>query len=226
MKTKFILLLALVAFSMAAIAQKGSPDKTKLKTNVDSISYALGSLIGTDLKGGGFSEINYKIMSAAMERAMKGDSLLMDKMQSNAVLQAAAMIEMNKKAAENNKINSAFLEKNKTAPGVVTTASGLQYKILKAGTGSKPTSDQQVKVHYTGKLLDGKVFDSSVERGEPAVFGVTQVIPGWVEALQLMTVGSKWELYIPSDLAYGPQGNQGIPGNSLLIFEVELLGIE
>jgi FKBP-type peptidyl-prolyl cis-trans isomerase len=102
----------------------------------------------------------------------------------------------------------------------------LQYKILKAGTGSKPTSDQRVKVHYTGKLLDGKVFDSSVERGEPAVFGVTQVIPGWVEALQLMTVGSKWELYIPSDLAYGPQGNQGIPGNSLLIFEVELLGIE
>ncbi len=211
---------------MAAIAQKGSPDKTKLKTNIDSLSYALGSLIGTDLKGGGFSEINYKIMSAAMERAMKGDSLLMDKMQSNSVLQAAAMIEMNKKSAENNKINSAFLEKNKTAPGVVTTASGLQYKILKAGTGSKPTSDQRVKVHYTGKLLDGKVFDSSVERGEPAVFGVTQVIPGWVEALQLMTVGSKWELYIPSDLAYGPQGNQGIPGNSLLIFEVELLGIE
>lgn len=226
MKTKFTLLIALVAFSMASFSQKGSPDKTKLKTNIDSISYALGSLIGTDLKGGGFSEINYKIMSAAMERAMKGDSLLMDKMQSNAVLQAAAMVEMNKKAAENNKINSAFLEKNKTAPGVVTTASGLQYKILKAGTGSKPTSDQRVKVHYTGKLLDGKVFDSSVERGEPAVFGVTQVIPGWVEALQLMTVGSKWELYIPSDLAYGPQGNQGIPGNSLLIFEVELLGIE
>jgi FKBP-type peptidyl-prolyl cis-trans isomerase FklB len=226
LKTKFTLLIALVAFSMASFSQKGSPDKTKLKTNIDSISYALGSLIGTDLKGGGFSEINYKIMSAAMERAMKGDSLLMDKMQSNAVLQAAAMIEMNKKSAENNKINSAFLEKNKTAPGVVTTASGLQYKILKAGTGSKPTSDQQVKVHYTGKLLDGKVFDSSVERGEPAVFGVTQVIPGWVEALQLMTVGSKWELYIPSDLAYGPQGNQGIPGNSLLIFEVELLGIE
>ncbi len=220
------MLIALVAFSMASFSQKGSPDKTKLKTNIDSISYALGSLIGTDLKGGGFSEINYKIMSAAMERAMKGDSLLMDKMQSNAVLQAAAMVEMNKKAAENNKINSAFLEKNKTAPGVVTTASGLQYKILKAGTGSKPTSDQRVKVHYTGKLLDGKVFDSSVERGEPAVFGVTQVIPGWVEALQLMTVGSKWELYIPSDLAYGPQGNQGIPGNSLLIFEVELLGIE
>lgn len=220
------MLIALVTFSIACKTQKGSHEKTILKTNVDSISYALGSLIGTDLKGGGFSEINYKIMSTAMERAMKGDSLLMDKMQSNAVLQAAAMIEMNKKAAENNKINSAFLEKNKTAPGVVTTASGLQYKILKAGTGSKPTSDQRVKVHYTGKLLDGKVFDSSVERGEPATFGVTQVIPGWVEALQLMTVGSKWELYIPSDLAYGPQGNQGIPGNSLLIFEVELLGIE
>lgn len=225
MKTKFTLLIALVAISVATMAQK-APDKTKLKTNTDSISYALGALIGADLKSGGFSEINYKMMSAAMERAMKGDSLLLDKTQCNNVLQAAAMVEMNKKAAENEKLNSTFLEKNKTAPGVITTASGLQYKILKAGTGSKPTSDQKVKVHYTGKLLDGKVFDSSVERGEPAVFGVTQVIPGWVEALQLMTVGSKWELYIPSDLAYGPQGNQGIPGNSLLIFEVELLGIE
>ncbi len=136
------------------------------------------------------------------------------------------MAAMKKKAAENEKINTAFLEKNKTTPGVITTATGLQYKIIKEGTGSKPTVEQKVKVHYTGKLLDGKVFDSSVERGEPAVFGVNQVIPGWTEALQLMPVGSKWEVYIPSSLGYGDQGTQGIPGGSLLIFEVELLGIE
>lgn len=102
----------------------------------------------------------------------------------------------------------------------------MQYKIIKAGTGALATDTQKVKVHYTGKLLDGKVFDSSVQRGEPAVFKVNQVIPGWTEALKLMPVGSKWELYIPSALAYGEQGNQGIPGNSVLIFEVELLGIE
>ncbi len=102
----------------------------------------------------------------------------------------------------------------------------MQYKINTPGVGSKPTGEQKVKVHYTGKLLDGKVFDSSVERGEPAVFGVNQVIPGWTEALQLMPVGSKWTLYIPPALGYGEQGTQGIPGNSVLIFDVELIGIE
>ena len=225
-KIKFTLIIGLVAFSLACNAQKGSVENPKIKTNVDSISYALGSLIGADLKNGGFSEINYKVMNAAMQRAIKGDSLIMTKELSNSVLQAAAMAEMKKKSAETEKLCATFFEKNKTAPGVVTTESGLQYKIIKPGTGSKPTLEQKVKVHYTGKLLDGKVFDSSVERGEPAVFGVGQVIRGWTEALQLMQVGSKWELYIPSDLAYGPQGTQGISGGSLLIFEVELLGIE
>ncbi len=215
-----------VAMSGATMAQKGQPDNTKIKTTVDSVSYALGALIGADLKAGGFKDINYKIMNAAMQRAMSGDSLILSKEKCNMVLQAAAMAEMKKKAAENEKLNAAFLEKNKATDGVVTTKTGLQYKILRAGTGSRPTAEQKVKVHYTGKLLDGKVFDSSVDRGEPAVFGVTQVIPGWVEALQLMPVGSKWEIYIPSDLGYGPQGTQGIPGGSLLIFEVELLSIE
>lgn len=226
MKVKHIILVTLITVSFGLKAQKSTPDNTKLKTNADSISYALGSLIGQDLKNGGFTELNYKVMNAGMQRAIAGDSLLLSKEQSNAVLQRAAMAEMKRKTAENVKLNTAFLEKNKTAPGVVTTQSGLQYKIIKPGTGSKPTADQKVKVHYTGKLLDGKVFDSSVERGEPAVFGVSQVIPGWVEALQLMTVGSQWEIYIPSNLAYGEHGTQGIPGNSLLIFEVELLGIE
>ena len=226
MKTSFTFLISLLAFSFCLKAQKGNADNTKLKTHTDSISYALGALIGGDLKSGGFTELNYKVMNTAMERALKGDSLLLNKEQSNMVLQAAAMAEMQKKATASEKVNRDFFEKNKKNPGVVTTESGLQYKIVKPGYGEKPSPESKVKVHYTGKLVDGKVFDSSVERGEPAVFGVNQVIRGWTEALQLMQVGSKWELYIPSDLAYGPQGNQGIPGGSLLIFEVELLAIE
>ncbi len=226
MKTIFFILLAITGISIQTMAQKVVVENPKLKTNVDSVSYALGSLIGQDLKSGGFSELNYKVMNAAMQRAINGDSLTMNKQQSSALLQRVSMAEMTKKSSENEKINTAYLDKNKTDPSVIVTASGLQYKIIKPGTGSKPTAEQKVKVHYTGKLIDGKVFDSSVERNEPAVFGVNQVIPGWTEALQLMPVGSKWVLYIPSNLAYGPQGNSGIPGGSLLIFEVELLGIE
>jgi FKBP-type peptidyl-prolyl cis-trans isomerase len=121
---------------------------------------------------------------------------------------------------------AAFLAENKKREGVVTTASGLQYEILTQGAGPKPTSSQTVKVHYEGTLIDGTVFDSSYRRGEPIEFGVTQVIPGWVEAFQLMSVGSKWKLYIPSDLAYGEYGAPGAIGpNETLIFTVELLGV-
>jgi len=132
-----------------------------------------------------------------------------------------------KKLSEGNKAaGEKFLAENKTKEGVQTTASGLQYKIITAGNGVKPKATDTVKVHYTGKLLDGKVFDSSVQRGEPVEFPVSGVIPGWVEALQLMPQGSKWEVYIPSDLAYGPTGNQAIPPSSTLIFEVELLEVK
>ncbi len=120
----------------------------------------------------------------------------------------------------------AFLKENGSRQGVVTTASGLQYEIITAGTGPKPTSSQTVKVHYEGTLVDGTVFDSSYQRGEPIEFGVTQVIPGWVEGLQLMPVGSKWKLFIPSDLAYGTRGAGGLIGpDETLIFTVELLGV-
>jgi len=120
----------------------------------------------------------------------------------------------------------AFLAANAKKDGVTTTASGLQYKVIKSGTGASPKASDQVKVHYTGTTIDGKVFDSSVQRGQPAVFGVSQVIPGWTEALQLMKVGDKWQLFIPAKLAYGPQSpSPAIPPNSVLIFEVELLDI-
>ncbi len=130
-------------------------------------------------------------------------------------------------SGENLKIGREFLEENKKKEGVVALPSGLQYEILKEGTGPKPKATDKVKCHYHGTLINGKVFDSSVERGQPAVFGVNQVIKGWVEALQLMPVGSKWRLYIPSELAYGSQGaGSSIEPNSALIFDVELLGIE
>lgn len=129
------------------------------------------------------------------------------------------------RAAEQAGAAQAFLEANRSRPGVVVTDSGLQYEVLRAGSGAKPTADQTVEVHYHGTLTDGTVFDSSVERGETISFPVNGVIPGWVEALQLMAVGSKWRLVIPSDLAYGDQGSGPIPGGATLVFEVELIGI-
>lgn len=130
------------------------------------------------------------------------------------------MGEVNKASGE------AFLAENGKRAEVMTTPSGLQYEVLKEGDGVMPESGDQVTVHYTGKLIDGTVFDSSEERGEPATFGVTQVIPGWVEALQMMKAGSKWRLYIPSQLAYGPNGAGNIIGpNSTLIFDVELISV-
>lgn len=123
-------------------------------------------------------------------------------------------------------VGNAFLAENKTRPGVVVTDSGLQYEVLRAGTGTKPSADQTVEVHYHGTLVDGTVFDSSVQRGQTISFPVTGVIPGWVEALQLMQVGAKWKLFIPSALGYGDQGQGPIPPASVLIFEVELVGIQ
>jgi FKBP-type peptidyl-prolyl cis-trans isomerase len=134
--------------------------------------------------------------------------------------------ESQKMAEVNQKAGEAFLAENAKRPEVKTTVTGLQYEILSDGNGAQPTANDQVEVHYTGKLIDGTVFDSSVERGVPATFGVTQVIPGWVEALQLMKAGSKWRLYIPSNLAYGPNGAGGVIGpNATLIFDVELLKV-
>ena len=134
-------------------------------------------------------------------------------------------IMMEKKFGPNRKAGEDFLKANVKKDSVQTTASGLQYKVLVAGTGDKPTASDRVKVNYEGRLLDGTVFDSSYKRGEPAVFGVSQVIRGWTEALQLMPVGSKWELYIPQELAYGDREQQKIPPYSMLIFTVELIEI-
>lgn len=193
---------------------------------MDKISYALGLSLGSNLISSGVAALNY-------EKLAKGIQDVLEQKQTEISFQEAQQVindffqelqeEASKKAISEGK---AFLEANGKRAEVKTTASGLQYEILTEGKGAVPKASDQVKVHYHGTLIDGTVFDSSVRRGQPATFGVTQVIQGWVEALQLMPVGSKWKLFIPSDLAYGAQGaGQHIGPHTTLIFEVELLDI-
>ena len=198
----------------------------------DRLSYALGLSMGHNFRSSGIEEINvqdfaYGVAAVyhgtapnlSFEEAKQTVNAFFMELQKKQEEQAAAMAQVNAKAGEQ------FLAENGKRVEVKTTPSGLQYEVLKEGEGAQPTAADSVTVHYTGKLIDGTVFDSSVERGEPATFGVTQVIPGWVEALQLMKAGSKWRLFIPSALAYGPQGVPGIGPNQTLVFDVELLAI-
>lgn len=200
--------------------------KPQTNTKMDSLSYSLGVLVAQNLKQQGFENLDATSLVKGVEDVMKGDSLKIDINTCSQTVQQYAQAQQAKKYEQNIAEGKQFLAENAKRPEVKTTSSGLQYEVLKEGNGPKPTANDQVTVHYTGKLIDGTVFDSSVERGEPATFGVTQVIPGWVEALQMMSVGSKWKLYIPADLAYGERGAGNVIGPySTLIFEVELLKI-
>ncbi|HNZ68876.1 MAG: FKBP-type peptidyl-prolyl cis-trans isomerase [Prolixibacteraceae bacterium] len=232
MKIKSVLLLFAVVSFMATSCQNGGlGKKVSLKTDVDSTSYALGVLIAQqnkqslDMVPGG-DQINIDLLTAAFRQVLKGDSTQVSPAEANELVSGFFQKMAEKLAQENLEKGNEFLEKNKTREGIVVTESGLQYEIIKEGTGPKPTTEDVVKVHYHGTLIDGKVFDSSVDRGEPAEFPVGGVIQGWVEALQLMPVGSKWKIYLPASLAYGERGTGGgIDPNSVLIFEVELLEI-
>lgn len=202
-----------------------APTSTEsMKNGIDSISYAIGMNIAGNLKQQNL-KVNSAMMAKAIDQILNGQTTFMDANAANAYIQGYFQNESMKKGAANKAVGDKFLAENKTKAGVVTLPSGLQYSIMKEGNGAKPASTDKVKVHYHGTMIDGSVFDSSVERGQPAEFGVTQVIQGWVEALQLMPVGSKWKLFIPSNLAYGPQGPPSIGPNQVLIFEVELLDI-
>ncbi len=181
-----------------------------------------------------FDSINYDIMKSSFLNEISSGKSYFDQQSGNAYLQSAYQraqsqkaMQPGKPAFENKKKGEEFLAENGKKDGVITTESGLQYEVIKEGKGDKPVPGDKVKVHYHGTLLDGTVFDSSVDRGQPATFGVTQVIKGWVEGLQLMTVGSKYKFYIPADLAYGMRGSgPKIGPMETLVFEVELLGIE
>ncbi|RKR14729.1 FKBP-type peptidyl-prolyl cis-trans isomerase FklB [Maribacter vaceletii] len=215
------------ATEMKAQLHKIKKSKTvNLEDSLQKFSYAFGVEIGTNLKALGIDSLAYPIFAVALEDALNGNEKLSSQEARSEVQNTIQKIQ-EKKAKELSKAGDLFLAENAKRKGIVTTESGLQYEVIKEGNGAKPVATDKVKVHYEGKLIDEKVFDSSIERGEPVVFGVSQVIPGWTEALQLMPVGSKWKVFIPQDIAYGQRGAGGsIPPYSALIFDIELISIE
>ena len=212
-----------------AAKKQGTP---ALKTTIEQASYAIGADIGKNLKRAGV-EVNGTLVAKGIMDALAGGKLLLSDAEMRTAItalqrdmaakqEAKRAIDAEKNATE----GKAFLTANKKKAGVKTTASGLQYRVIKAGKGASPKATDQVKTHYEGRLINGKVFDSSYKRGEPATFPVNGVIKGWTEALQLMKVGSQWELYVPAELGYGARGTGADIGpNSTLIFKVELLEV-
>ncbi len=210
-----------------ACGQNSKNKNMKLSTEKDTVSYSVGVNIASNLKQQGFDELNIDAIAEAFRDVYGDKEVKITPEEGGALINQYMMKRQEKKGEENNKTGKEFLDKNAKENGVTVLPSGLQYKVLQEGEGPKPGPNDRVTVHYTGKLINGKVFDSSVERGQPATFGVTQVIPGWTEALQLMSVGSKYQLFIPSNLAYGERGAGGDIGpNETLIFDVELISIE
>ncbi|MCU0339109.1 MAG: FKBP-type peptidyl-prolyl cis-trans isomerase [Spirosomaceae bacterium] len=205
----------------------------KMANELDSVAYSIGMNIGQNIKGQGLNDLNLDLLMQGLKDMVKTGKGQIDEGQANMVLgnyfnriQTAKQAEEAKKYEVYKAAGEKFLAENKTKEGVVTLPSGLQYQIIKAGDGPKPTINDKVKTHYHGTLTDGTVFDSSVQRGQPIDFPVGGVIAGWTEALQLMPVGSKWKLFIPYNLAYGERGaGANIKPYSALIFEVELLEI-
>jgi FKBP-type peptidyl-prolyl cis-trans isomerase FkpA/FKBP-type peptidyl-prolyl cis-trans isomerase FklB len=217
--------LVLVAgIGMTACDRKAA----KIETDMQKASYGIGTQIGKNMKQNSI-DIDSAALALGLNDALEGKEFKLKPEEMQAAqtkLQETAMKKKTESGEKNKVDGAAFLEKNKAVAGVVTTATGLQYQVVTEGTGPIPADTDVVTAHYEGKLLSGEKFDSSYDRKEPADFPVTGVIPGWTEALKLMKVGSKWKLFVPSDLAYGPSGRPGIPPNAVLIFDVELLGIK
>lgn len=198
----------------------------KYNNETDKVSYSLGLSIASNLISSGVKTINMEAFNDALSTVFAGKMPEIMPDEANNILQDYFEKLQKAQGDAAKEAGAQFLAENKNKEGVVTLSSGLQYKILKAGDGPKPKASDTVKCHYEGRLINGQVFDSSIKRGEPAEFPVSGVIAGWVEALQLMPVGSKWQLYIPSELAYGSHGaGQSIGPNETLIFDVELLAI-
>lgn len=193
---------------------------------MDKFSYAIGLGIGQNLSSMGIGNLAVDDFAQAIKDVLEGNRTAISHNEAREIVNKYFEEMEAKMGAAAMEQGQAFLEENKKRTGIVVLPSGLQYEIIKEGTGKKPKATDRVRCHYEGTLIDGTLFDSSIRRGEPAVFGVNQVIPGWVEALQLMSEGAKWKLYIPSELAYGAKGaGEMIPPHSTLIFEVELLEV-
>ena len=216
-----IVSIALIFSSCTDTATYKTPE-----TEMEKVSYSLGVNMASSVKQQGMETIDAQAVAKAFADVFEGSDLDISEEESMTILQDFFGKMQAEKSAKANEAGAAYLAENGAKEGVITTESGLQYEVIVSGDGAKPTTADQVTVHYHGMLTDGTVFDSSVDRGEPATFGVTQVIKGWTEALQLMSVGDKWNLTIPSGLAYGDQGAGGMIGpGATLVFEVELLGI-
>ncbi len=218
MKKIILSLIVLVGFS--------SINAQNLSTEMEKVSYSLGVNVAKSVKDQGLESIDSEAIAKAFKDVFEGNTLEISEEEANIVLQDYFGKLANKKQQVNIEAGKKFLDENAKREGVVTTSTGLQYEVLKEGSGDSPKETDQVTVHYHGTLIDGTVFDSSVDRGQPATFPVNGVIPGWVEALQLMNTGAKYKLFIPSDLAYGERGAGGAIGpHATLIFEVELISI-
>jgi len=216
-----IVSIALIFSSCTDTATYKTPE-----TEMEKVSYSLGVNMASSVKQQGMETIDAQAVAKAFADVFEGSDLDISEEESMTILQDFFGKMQAEKSAKANEAGAAYLAENGDKDGVITTESGLQYEVIVSGDGAKPTTTDQVTVHYHGMLTDGTVFDSSVDRGQPATFGVTQVIKGWTEALQLMSVGDKWKLTIPSGLAYGDQGAGGMIGpGATLVFEVELLGI-
>jgi FKBP-type peptidyl-prolyl cis-trans isomerase FklB len=231
---KWILAAAIVLLPSFVAAAQDAPElkAPELKTDKEKFSYALGMKIAESFHKQGL-ELDPAVFEKAFAESFNGGKTALTDQEMDALLNAASqemrkkqMAQQAEKGAAAQKEGEAFLAANKTKEGVVTLPSGLQYKILKAGTGEKPTADDTVVCNYKGTLINGTEFDASEKHGGPVTFPVKGVIAGWTEALQLMPVGSKWQLFVPSNLAYGPQGPAEIGPNATLIFEVELVSIQ
>lgn len=230
---KAILFFLLLPFSVTFAQTKKpvaksthAPAKTTTLSSTDSLSYSIGVQVAEYYKTQGVEKINTEYISKAFKDVYDNKPLIISEDACNMNIQQKLQEFMTNKISAVKQESTAFLEKNKTRPGVITLPDGLQYEIITKGTGPIPGAQDTVSANYLGTLLDGKEFDNSYKRGQPITIPVTGVIRGWTEALQLMPVGSKWKLFIPSDLAYGDRGaGSAIPGGAALIFEIELLNI-
>lgn len=215
----------LIALAITTTISFSACNRADVSSEKGKASYAIGYQVGRALKSQG-AEVDPATIAAAIKDTMAGNELRMTEDEMRQAIQALQSRNQGgdpKVAAENAAKGKEYLDANKAKPGVQVTASGLQYKVISAGSGASPKATSTVKVHYRGMLIDGTEFDSSYKRGQPAEFGVSQVIRGWTEALQLMKKGAKYQLTIPSELAYGARNSGTIPANSVLNFEVELL---
>ena len=227
MKAKNLLLILAAGTLALSSCNSGSMSGTTatLKTEKDTASFYIGYMYGSGMRQV-MTEPNMQAIVAGMNSALQKKDMKITEQEMQMFLSQYMQKLAMQKAEANKKKGEEFMAENAKKAGIDTLAGGLQYKVITTGSGNKPAATDRVKVHYKGTLLDGTEFDSSISRGEPAEFFLNQVIPGWTEALQQMPVGSKWILYIPSDMAYGPRGAGGLIGpNETLIFEVELLDI-